>query len=152
MRAGLIQVLGVTVSLSTLSAEEIAEHQLLAAIALWREEDYLSSLTLARAAEEILGKRLRKLGREPSFNQLRDLIVAIAQSEGETHPSLEKTIGEMLTNTRNELKHYGGDDSLTFDLRSDCLEMLERAIANYQALTGTLLAEAMHVWGSERDT
>jgi hypothetical protein len=140
------------VSLSTLSAEEIAEHQLLAAIALWREEDYLSSLTLAGAAEEILGKRLRKLGREPSFNQLRDLIVAIGQSEGETHPSLEKTIGEMLNNTRNELKHYGGDDSLTFDLRSDCLEMLERAIANYQALTGTLLAEAMHVWGSERDT
>ena len=139
-------------SLSTLSAEEIAEHQLIAAIELWRNGDYLSSLTLAGAAEEILGKRLRKLGREPSFDQLRDLIVALARSEGETDPDLERTIGEMLNSTRNELKHYAGDASLTFDLRSDCLEMLERAIANYQALTGTLLAEAMHVWGTERDT
>lgn len=135
-------------SLSTLSAEEIAEHQLLAAIRLWREEDYLSSLTLAGAAEEILGKRLRRLGKAPSFNQLQDLIVTLARSEGDRAPSLEKTVGDMLNNTRNELKHYGGDDSLTFDLRSDCLEMLERAIANHQALTGTLLAEAMHVWES----
>lgn len=78
--------------------------------------------------------------------------MALAQSEGETAPDLEKTIGDMLNSTRNELKHYGGDDSLTFDLRSDCLEMLERAIANYHALTGTFLAEAMYVWGSERDT
>jgi hypothetical protein len=139
------------VSLSTLSAEEIAEHQLLAAIRLWREQDYLPSLTLAGAAEEILGKRLRKLGQEPSFNQLRDLIVAIAKSEGDDDPSLDKTVGDMLNKTRNELKHYGGDDSLTLDLRSDCLEMLERAIANYQALTGTLLTEAMYVWENRRD-
>ena len=118
-------------SLSTLSADEIAKHQLLAAIELWREEDYLSSLTLAGAAEEILGRRLRHLGQTPSFNQLRDLIVTFARSEGDTDPTLEKNIGEMLNNTRNELKHYGGDQSLTFDLRSDCLEMLERAIANY---------------------
>ena len=136
---------------STLSAEEIAEHQLVAAIRLWREQDYLSSLTLAGAAEEILGRRLRNLGREPSFNQLRDLIVNLARAEGETDPDLEKTVGEMLNITRNELKHYAGDESLTFDLRADCLEMLERAIANYQALTGTLLADAVYVWENDRN-
>ena len=130
-----------------LSAESIAESQLLAAIGLWRSEDYLPALTLAGAAEEILGKRLRKLGREPSFIQMRDLIVALARQEGERDPNLEKTVGDMLNDTRNALKHYGGDDSLEIDLRADCLEMLERAIANYQALTGTLLAEAMYVWG-----
>ena len=130
-----------------ISAESIAESQLLAAIGLWRSEDYLPALTLAGAAEEILGKRLRKLGREPSFNQLRDLIVALARQEGEIDPNLEKTVGDMLNDTRNALKHYGGDHSLEIDLRADCLEILERAIANYQALTGTLLAEAMYVWG-----
>ena len=139
--------LGLTMSTVALSAESIAESQLLAAIGLWRSEDYLPALTLAGAAEEILGKRLRKLGREPSFNQLRDLIVALARQEGEIDPDLEKTVGDMLNDTRNALKHYGGDDSLEIDLRADCLEMLERAIANYQALTGTLLAEAMYVWG-----
>src|SRR5690606_33563905 len=121
------------------------------AIRLWQEGDYLSSLTLAGAAEEILDKRLRKLGREPSFNQLRDLIVALARSEGETDPKLEKAIGDMLNDTRNELKHYAGDESLSFDLRPDCLETLERAIANYQAPTGTLRAGATPVWGDESD-
>jgi hypothetical protein len=134
------------VSTSELSAEEIAEHQLLMAIRLWREQDYLSALTLAGAAEEILGKRLRRLGREPSFEQLRGLIVALARQEGDTSPDLERTIGDLLNSTRNELKHYSGDDSLSFDLREDAHEMLERAVANYQALTGTLLAEAMHLW------
>ncbi|WP_153066500.1 hypothetical protein [Xanthomonas arboricola] len=138
-------------SLSTLSAEEIAGNQLLAAIRLWQTKDYLSSLTLAGAAEEILGKRLRKLNQDPSFDQLRSLVVAVARSEGETNPDLEKITGNMLNNTRNTLKHYCGDDSLTFDLRSDCLKMLKRAIANYEALTGTFLAEAMLVWESERE-
>ncbi|WOB26492.1 MULTISPECIES: hypothetical protein [Xanthomonas] len=138
-------------SLSTLSAEEIAGNQLLAAIRLWQTKDYLSSLTLAGAAEEILGKRLRKLNQDPSFDQLRSLVVAVARSEGETNPDLEKITGNMLNNTRNTLKHYCGDDSLMFDLRSDCLEMLKRAIANYEALTGTFLAEAMLVWESERE-
>src|SRR3546814_18729191 len=80
-QVGLTQALGAPVSLSTLSAEQIAEHQLLAAITLWREEDYLSSLTLAGAAEEVLGKRLRKLGREPSLNQWRGIIVDSASSD-----------------------------------------------------------------------
>ena len=50
-------------TVSSLTAEGIAEHQLLAALRLWRESAYLSALTLAGAAEEILGKRLRQLGR-----------------------------------------------------------------------------------------
>ena len=133
-------------TISTLSAEQIAEQQLVAALKLWREQDFVSALTLAGAAEEILGKRLRKLGREPTFDQLRDLIVALARQEGDTSPNLEKTIGDLLNSTKNELKHYGGDDSLSFDLRADAQEMLERAVANYQALTGTLLDDAMCLW------
>ena len=136
-------------NLSALSAVEIAEHQLIAALMLWRQHDYLSALTLAGAAEEILGKRLRKLGREPSFEQLRDLIVALARQEGDTSHDLEKVIGDLLNSTRNELKHYSGDELLSFDLRTDAQEMLERAIANYQALTGNLLAEATWLWSDE---
>lgn len=135
---------------SDLSAEQIAEHQLLAALRLWREQDYLSALTLAGAAEEILGKRLRKLGREPSFDQLKALIVAFARSEGDTDPDLEKTVGDLLNDTRNVLKHYAGDATISVDLRADCHEMLERAVANYEALTGLFLDEAMHLW-AERE-
>jgi hypothetical protein len=47
-----------------LTAFEIAEHQLLSALQLWSTSDYISCITLAGAAEEILGKRMRVLGLE----------------------------------------------------------------------------------------
>ncbi len=137
---------------STLSAEQIAEHQLLVALRLWSEKDYLSALTLAGAAEEILGKRLQRLGREPSFNQLKNEIVTLVEQAGDTDPETEKLVADLLNQTRNELKHYSGDDSLSFDLRSDAAEMLERAIFNYQLLTGVVLEEALHFWADVSDT
>lgn len=135
-----------------LSAQEIAEHQLLAALKLWRESDYLSALTLAGAAEEILGKRLKKIGRESSFEQIRNEIVALAKAHGDTDSKTEKLVGDLLNQTRNELKHYEGDESLSFDLRADAAEMLERAIANHQLLTGVVLEEAISFWGDISDT
>ena len=145
-------MLGVTVTITALTAEEIAERQLLAALSLWHAQDYVSSLTLAGAAEEILGKRLRRLGVEPSFDQMKAIIVALARQDGDTTPNLDRLVGEMLNNTRNELKHYAGDESLSFDLRSDCQEILERALGNYQALTGDILSEAMDFWATVGDT
>jgi hypothetical protein len=134
-----------------ISAEAIAEHQLRTALRLWQEQDYLSALTLAGAAEEILGKRLQKLGRTPSFDQLKALIVAIARPDGDTDPKLDAEVGNMLNHTRNQLKHYSGDDELCFDLRTDCQEMLGRAIGNFHTLTGKFLAEGAHVWGTAGD-
>ena len=81
---------------SVLTAEEIAAHQLTAALRLWSEKDYLSALTLAGAAEEILGKRLRNLGRLPSFDQIKNEIVALAKQYGDIDPNTEKFVGELL--------------------------------------------------------
>ena len=139
-------------SSSTLSASEIAEHQLLAALKLWREQDYLSSLTLAGAAEEILGKRLRRLGHQPSFDQLKNQIVTAAKLQGDTDQATEKLVSELLNQSRNELKHYAGEESLSFDLRADAAEILERAIANHQLLTGFVMEEAIDFWGDVSDT
>ena len=138
-------------AVSVISAEEIAEHQLLAALRLWHDHDFLSALTLAGAAEEILGQRLRKLGREPSFNQMKNLIVALARQEGDDDPKTEKLVGDLLNDTRNVLKHYAGDETLHLDLREDAAEMLERALANHQHLTGLLLDGAMHFWSSRSE-
>ena len=136
---------------SLLSAQDIAEHQLLAALKLWRENDYLSALTLAGAAEEILGKRLRKIGRESAFEQIKNDIVAAAKAHGDTDSKTEKLVGELLNQTRNELKHYSGNESLSFDLRADAAEMLERAVANYQLLSGVALEEAFAFWEDTHD-
>lgn len=135
-----------------LTAEKIAEHQLITALRLWNEEDYLSALTLAGAAEEILGKRLRAIGRTPSFDQIKNDIVALAKQHGDTDPNTEKLVAELLNQTRNELKHYAGNESLSFDLMSDAAEMLERAIANYHLLTGIALEEATLFWADVSNT
>lgn len=139
-------------STSILTAKEIAEHQLITAFKLWHDEDYLSVLTLAGAAEEILGKRLRILGRTPSFDQIKNEIVTLAKQHGDTDSNTEKLVGDLLNQTRNELKHYAGDDSLSFDMRSDAAEMLERAIANYHLLTGIILDEAVYFWADVSNT
>ncbi len=131
---------------SKLSAEDIAAHQLITALRLWSENDYLSALTLAGAAEEILGKRLCSLGRTPSFDLMKNQIIALAKKHGDTDLNTEKLVADLLNQTRNELKHYAGDESLDFDLRADAAEMLERAIANYHLLTGSVLAEAVTFW------
>ncbi|MCZ4311884.1 hypothetical protein O4H66_00565 [Comamonadaceae bacterium G21597-S1] len=132
--------------IATFTAEHIAQHQLLSAIQLWHSADYLSALTLAGAADEILGKRLRKLGLESSFDQLKSLVVTLARSAGETDPNIDKLVGELLNDTRNALKHYAGDEAIEIDIRDDCTEMLERAISNYHQLTGAMLDEAISFW------
>ncbi len=137
---------------TSLSAEDIAERQLLTALRLWRESDFLSALTLAGAAEEILGKRLRKLGREPSFDQLKNAIVTLTKRVAHPDQDIERMVGEHLNQTRNELKHFAGEDKLSFDLRADAAEMLERAIANYRLLTGNLPTDAMQFWADISDT
>lgn len=137
---------------SLLSAQEIAEHQLLAALRLWHESDYLSALTLAGAAEEILGKLLRKLGKASALEQIRNEIVVLVKSHSETDSKTEKIVTDLLNQSRNELKHYDGNAAISFDLRADASEMLERAIFNYQLLTNVVMEEAIFFWKDVRDT
>jgi hypothetical protein len=131
-----------------LLAEEIAERQLLAAIRLWHEGDYVSAITLAGAAEEILGKRLRKKGKEPSFDNIKSAIMALSQTLGDENQKTEKIVADLLNQTKNELKHYSGDDHLEFDLLEESIELLERAITNYQMLTGVIHNEMISFWAA----
>ena len=134
-----------------LSAQQIAEAQLHTALRMWSEKEYVSCITLAGAAEEILGKRMRKLGLEPSFDNILTTIVQMANRMGEAIPNIKRDIATLLNQTRNELKHYSGDEGLDFDLRADAQEMLERAIANYTSLTGQVLPEMLHFWAATDD-
>lgn len=134
-----------------LSAEEIAEKQLIAALQMWKEEKLVPAITLAGAAEEILGKRLRKLGVEPSFDNMKSAVMKIARVLGETDSKLEKDVAYLINSTKNELKHYSGDEALDFDLREDAEEILDRAIANYTMLTNSTLPEFLDFWGHSHD-
>lgn len=131
-----------------LTALEIAEHQLLRALQMWSEQDYISCITLAGAAEEILGKRMRKLGIEPSFDNIKGTIVRMAQLFGESSENIDKIVAEMMNQTRNELKHYAGDEAIEFDLKSDAEELLERGVSNYTRLTGNFPDQVLQFWSS----
>jgi len=130
----------------TLSAEKIAERQLLTAIQIWRTGDYVSAITLAGAAEEILGKRLRRVGKEPSFDNIKSVIVEFSKKLGDQDPKTDKLVADLLNQTKNELKHYAGEEELEFDLFRDSIELIERAITNYQMLTGTIRNEMIVFW------
>ena len=121
---------------------------MLAAIRLWHSGDFISTITLAGAAEEILGKRLRKLGREPSFGNLKEAIVALSRKFGDCDPKTDQLVGDLLNQTRNEMKHYAGEEELEFDLREDSIELLERAITNFQMLSGVIHDEMISFWAA----
>lgn len=121
-------------------------------IRLWHEGEYVAALTLAGAAEEILGKRLRKAGLAPFQDSFSSEIVEFARRLGHEDPRTDKLLNDLLNSSRNELKHYDGDEALIFDLRADASEMLERALFNYRLLTGVVPEEALLFWASSSDT
>ena len=65
----------------TLSNFDIAEIQLTRAIKLFfKDQDYISSLTLAGAAEEILGALVRKSGKKHALDEAIEVSIRIEKN------------------------------------------------------------------------
>lgn len=113
----------------------IAQAQLETALRLYlNRDDLISALTLAGAAEEILGKMLREKAFEPSFDSLK-------RASTEIHRRLfEEELGagdfaDRANNARNRFKHYSpGQGAVTLDLIEETRAMLDRAVSNYWLL------------------
>ncbi|HEY3431578.1 MAG TPA: hypothetical protein VGK09_03415 [Rhodocyclaceae bacterium] len=125
----------------TLSNLEIAHRQIERAIVLFLDErDYVSALTLAGAAEEILGKLLNKEGREHwldsiSKGALRAL--GFRKKELQTPEALKakKEIANIANRHKNTFKYYNTDGTITLLVDVAAAEMIDRAISNYFDLT-----------------
>ena len=83
---------------------------------------------------------------------MKAAVLEIAKQAGGDEPGLEKDIADLINLTKNELKHYSGDELIEFDLEQDGVEILERAIANYEMLTGTVLPEMLQFWAKQSET
>lgn len=121
-----------TLSLESLpwyTKQKVAEHQLDRAIRLLLDErDVISSLTLAGAAEDILGKIVEHQGGKSSLGSFIDeclLMGKLAHGE-DWKPG---TFVEMRNYTRNALKHHGDGEEVSVTEESAC-DMLDRAIEN----------------------
>ena len=123
-----------------LSKLEIAKRHLDRAVLLFLDEkDFVCAITLAGAAEEVFAQLLLLEGGKTSADEWIDTTLAVGNIEN-TRANRQEIRG-MLNWHRNELKHHGGregdepEDEVVVH-RGDAVEVLDRAVDNYVALTG----------------
>ena len=119
----------------TLSKLEVAEHQLNVAIRLYLDEDdFVSAITLAGAAEEILGKLLEKQGRKHSLEEFAESCVRVGRHLFNEEWTTKRFV-EMQTFFRNGLKHITDGEPIAVP-RAAAEEIIGRAVDNLWALEG----------------
>lgn len=129
----------------TLTKQEIAEHQLDSAIRLLVDEgDVIAAITLAGAAEEILGKLLEARGEKHSLQEFIEECMAFDyQLYGERWPS--KMFAEMENYFRNNLKHLG--DGAPLEVPSEAaIGIIERTTQNLFRLSGRYPTRIQEFW------
>ncbi|MGH8605424.1 MAG: hypothetical protein ACREXR_22340 [Gammaproteobacteria bacterium] len=112
---------------------EVAERQLAKAIELFCAHDPLPAITLAGAAEEILGKLVKDGGGvsalEDEVKDRCDLYQTIFGRPGDP-----KGFANLMNTPRNELKHRMSGNPLDFNLEEEAVNLIQRAIDNFQKL------------------
>lgn len=120
----------------TLGNLDVAEVQLKRAILLFfNEQDFISALTLAGAAEEILGKLLQKKGKKHALDESIEISIRMEKMFFGT-ASAPKDVASVANYFRNKLKHYNEQEPLHFSADYFAAEIIDRAIDNYWELTG----------------
>lgn len=117
---------------------DLARIQLERAVVLFIEgKDYVSSITLAGAAEEILGK-LIKLADPKALHAMDEVVEDTNKVEellgGE--PTKRNGVISLANYYRDHLKHIRDGDDLYFDARDEAAALIDRAVSNYWRLTG----------------
>ena len=114
----------------------LAVEQLDVALELFLEKrSYVSALTLAGAAEEILGTAAVLAGEKPILRHHYDTLAPYHQLL-HREPLEWKDYANMENFSRNVSKHMdsGTEDHVEFDTEISALRMLVRACANYDSL------------------
>jgi len=112
--------------------KEIAFKQIKAAAKHYNSGDYICCITLSGAAEEILGKIVKK---RRGFNQL-DNDVTYAQNIYQYFSKQIPTKKEIIQNinkTKNELKHNDAGENLWIeaDFENEASSLFVKAVKNY---------------------
>jgi hypothetical protein len=117
-----------------LSKRDLALSQLNHAIALFIEErELISCITLAGAAEEILGKLVAASGGTPALTRRAEATRQLHQWFWGTDLGA-KVFVNIRNDTKNNLKHLVAGTDVEIDLRKEAMRMLDRALENYEKL------------------
>ena len=110
---------------------EVAKLQLVKAVDLFCSQEPLPAITLAGAAEEILGKLVKECGGtnalEEEIKDRCDLYQTVFGFLGEP-----KEFATLMNNPRNELKHLMSGNELELNLEEEAINLIQRAIDNFQ--------------------
>ena len=93
----------------------------------------ISAITLAGAAEEILGNIVRQAGKSNALDDTLDILCYIHKAVFEEDPNRKEYV-DLRNGIRNEFKHLCSGKSLEVNLDKEAGELIDRAIKNYQAL------------------
>ena len=125
-------------TLSTINKLDIALSQLDTALDLYfNGGDKISVLTLAGAAEEILGRYVENKGSKSALAHQVHWICEFHKKQFGIYPPSEKPIYHRANYARNSFKHMNGgnDIEVTVDIDEEVCDMLNRAVDNYWILT-----------------
>jgi predicted HTH domain antitoxin len=111
----------------------IAIRQLKSSIQLYKKNDFVSSITLAGAAEEILGKIAVKLAQQNALLNEKVFLDQVAELLEKPKADFKKIIKQR-NKVKNFLKHY--DDNLEssiekIDYKTSAEDLIIAAINNY---------------------
>ena len=119
--------------MTTLTKCRVAELQLLKAIELYCSGELVPSITLAGAAEEILGGLLARGGGTTALQEevedRLDLLRTVLGKHGDRRLFVDE-----LNGMKNDLKHYSQGHDMSFDLEQGATDIIDRAIRNFQKL------------------
>lgn len=123
---------------TTLLRSEVAQVQLVSAIELFVEGRFLPALTLAGAAEEVLGKLLTRRSILPVVKESVQAIKDLRERTGLAvmgNRSESELISHWNT-ARNSAKHLNqaDDETLTLNLCDEAYWMIRRALENAERL------------------
>lgn len=112
--------------------KDIALQQLLDSANLYQKGRYCSALTLAGAAEEILGKIAKKRTGKNQLDDEVEYLKSIYQYFKKPTPSNSELI-KRINETKNELKHNDAGENLWVDsdFENECVRLFVKAVKNY---------------------
>lgn len=131
-----------------LSKLDIALAQIERAVVLALDEaDFISAVTLAGAAEEILGSLLETRGLQSSYSGLKHVLDYVHEDVKSVNLT-SKEFRALANGARNNFKHLSGTEKVEVDPEQEACNLAHRAISNYTSL-GYERTEIMVRWINE---
>src|SRR5688572_6578380 len=126
---------------TAISKFEVATRQMSTAIDLYlRKDDLVSVVTLAGAADEILGVLVRQAGDPSALDEAIERLCGMYEAAF-SEPANPKAFVELRNSVRNQFKHLSGGADFTGDLEREARSMIRRAIDNYRKLAPGFVEE-----------